>query len=97
MCKPCRNEAKRERYKINPETMLENQRRWRRSQKDGLHYVYYLPEEHYVGITNYVANRISQHRRGGKLTDNHEVLASFEREVDAKWFEIQLHQRGYLG
>lgn len=59
--------------------------------------VYYLPEEHYVGLTNNIPHRMRCHRQKGKLTDNYEILASFERYVDALWFEILFHQRGYLG
>ncbi len=63
-----------------------------------MYHVYYLPEEHYVGITNDVAARCSAHRRRyGRITEGFEVLASFERRVDAAWFEVMLHQRGYHG
>jgi len=33
-------------------------RQWRGNKKDGLWYVYYLPEEHYVGITSLIEERI---------------------------------------
>ena len=59
--------------------------------------VYYLPEEHYVGMTCRIACRMSKHRAAGKCTDNYEVLAYFEREVDAHYFETLLHLRGYHG
>ena len=59
--------------------------------------VYYLPEEHYVGVTENVRDRCRRHRGIGRITEGVEVLAYFERRIDAKWFEILLHQRGYLG
>ena len=61
------------------------------------HYVYYLPEEHYVGKTNYLKRRMHQHRKNGKCTEGMEIVACFERSVDAHWMETMLHQRGYLG
>ena len=61
------------------------------------HSVYYLPEEHYVGMTNNVRERMTRHRNLGKITEGYEILAVFERRVDAAWFEVQLHQRDYYG
>ena len=67
-----------------------------RRKKKG-HKVYYLPEEHYVGMSCDIKKRINQHRFDGKITDGFEVIATFEREVDAHWFETSLHIRGYNG
>ena len=61
------------------------------------YFVYYLPEEHYIGMTNYLKRRMYQHRKKGKCTEGMEIVACFERSVDAHWFETMLHQRGYLG
>lgn len=70
--------------------------------KDGFHHVYYLPEEHYVGVTCNVINRMAMHRRPrrgkrGLITEGYQILSSFKRAVDAHWFEVMLHQRGYVG
>ena len=59
--------------------------------------VYYLPEEHYVGKSRWPKKRVRAHRLKGKITEGWEVLAKFERDVDAHWFEVMLHQRGYHG
>lgn len=60
--------------------------------------VYYLPEEHYIGITELnISERMSKHRYSGKITEGYEVIATFERHVDAAWLEIMFHQRGYNG
>jgi hypothetical protein len=59
--------------------------------------VYYLPEEHYVGMTLNVRHRMSSHKSAGRLIQGYEVLAWFERSVDAHLFETQLHVLGYLG
>ena len=75
-------------------------RRWHQRKfaesKDGYTYVYYLPEEHYVGITTSISNRMKSHKRT-KIVDGMEILARFERHVDAHLFETMLHQRGYNG
>ena len=65
--------------------------------KNGPYYVYYIPEHHYIGITNNVNERMTKHRSEGKVTDGYETLCSFERKVDAAWLEIMFQQRGYLG
>ena len=76
---------------------LDRHAEWRRN-RCKLFHVYYLPEEHYIGVTNDLPSRMSRHRRKyNRHTDNMELLASFERRVDAAWFEVMLHQRGYNG
>lgn len=90
----------RERYRNNPEVrkkVLERSRQQRKSHRDGFYSVYYLPEEHYIGITKAVKERIASHKRYGKMTDGFEVVAKFEREVDAHWLETMFHMRGYNG
>ncbi len=65
--------------------------------KDGYR-VYYLPEEHYVGMTGkHMGHRLYNHKKKGRITEGCEILAIFERAVDALWFEVMLHQRGYHG
>jgi hypothetical protein len=64
---------------------------------DGYFYVYYLPEEHYVGMTNRVDRRIKYHDYSGKIVDNYEILARFKRQVDAHLFETRLHTMDYNG
>ena len=63
---------------------------------DGYTYVYYIPEEHYVGLTTRVNKRMCDHSID-KITEGWEVLGKFEREVDAHWFETLFHMRGYNG
>lgn len=67
------------------------------NQKDGYFYVYYLPEEHYVGMTNSLHNRMRYHDFSGKIVDNYEILARFKRQVDAHLFETKLHALDYNG
>ena len=59
--------------------------------------VYYLPEDHYIGMTLNFKRRMNQHRLDGRHVADVEILAWFERSVDAHLFETQLHVLGYLG
>ena len=65
--------------------------------KDGFFSLYYLPEEHYIGITDCVKRRIDHHSANGKITEGYEVIAKFERSVDAHLLETMFHMRGYNG
>tara|TARA_R110002167_G_scaffold117955_3_gene294209 strand:+ start:3347 stop:3694 length:348 start_codon:yes stop_codon:yes gene_type:complete len=66
--------------------------------KDGHYSVYYLPEHHYVGMTNSVRLRMIEHRsKNNRLTDNYEVIAVFKEAVEAHLFETRLHALGYNG
>ena len=59
--------------------------------------VYYIPEEHYVGISNNPINRMSKHKHLGKIIDGWEVLYSFENPILAHLMETRLHLMGYNG
>lgn len=59
--------------------------------------VYYLPEHHYIGMTNNISYRMRKHKTDGNITEGYEILAYFERGVDAHYFETLLHMRGYNG
>lgn len=91
----------RDRYRNNPDVREKAKMRskaQRDSFKDGFWSVYYLPEEHYVGISCEPENRIYRHGYyQNKITEGWEILGKFEREVDAHWFETMLHMRGYNG
>ena len=59
--------------------------------------VYYIPEEHYVGMSKNVYGRINKHRHLGKIVDGYEVLQSFENPIAAHLMETRLHLMGYNG
>ena len=59
--------------------------------------LYYLPEEHYIGITNNIPRRMKAHKESGNIKEGWEVIAIFERRVDASLLEVMFHQRGYNG
>lgn len=80
-CKECRNSRQKELRQIRFKGTA----------------VYYLPEEHYVGITDDVQERMITHRKRGKITDGYEILAYYERRVDAHLLETMFHIRDYNG
>lgn len=59
-------------------------------------YLYYIPEHHYIGITNDITKRMIHHRMD-KVVDGFEILGRFERRVDAHYMETLFHMRGYQG
>jgi hypothetical protein len=59
--------------------------------------VYYIPEEHYVGMSNDIYSRMSKHKHLGKIIDGWEVLICFENPIRAHLMETQLHLMGYNG
>ena len=73
-----------------------NKRIWPED-KEGFTAVYYLPEEHYIGITHCFSNRMKKHRKNGMCVEDIEVICYFESRIDAVWMEVQFHQRGYNG
>ena len=67
---------------------------------DGHYTLYYIPEHHYVGMTNSIRDRMNEHRsvKGGrKITVGYEVIGTFEKAVDCHLMETKLHAMGYHG
>lgn len=61
--------------------------------------LYYLPEDHYIGITNCKGffRRLHQHRAVDNYTADVEIISYYERRVDAHLAETKYHVRGYHG
>ena len=69
-----------------------------RESKKGLHHVYLLPEEHYVGCTEYFKVRMNCHKtQHNRNIDNARILASFKNRKEALELEEFLHELGYQG
>jgi hypothetical protein len=82
----------------NKDKRAEYNKKRNESLKDGLYTVYYLTEEHYVGQTNCLRNRMIKHRNHSKRhVQDVEVLAKFETRKEALAFEAKLHDMGYNG
>lgn len=112
-CKVCYNKICVKWQKNNKERNLENQRKYKlkhpemnkiaakkfkASKIDGFHYVYYLPEEHYVGVTNSMFNRMENHKYLRKrYVDNVEIVYKTPNRKEAELVELKLHSLGYEG
>lgn len=59
--------------------------------------VYYIPEEHYIGMSKNVYSRMIKHNHLGKIIDGWEVIESFENPIRAHLMETQFHLMGYNG
>ena len=61
------------------------------------HHVYYLPEEHYVGVTSQIEpnRRINKLRGHGFNVDGWKILRTFNTREEARHFENLWHS--YLG
>ena len=84
-CKPCK-------YKMN--------NAWRRKKRDETkkyYWVYYLPEEHYVGITSNVKERMLAHKHNNKCVDDYELCGKYRHPAQAIIAEAMFHLRGYHG
>ena len=63
------------------------------------HVVYYLPEHHYVGITNCLYSRLNNHRsRYNRVTEGYEIIYTAKDAVEARAVERYMHyEMGYNG
>ncbi len=65
--------------------------------KDGLHYVYLLKDEHYIGVTDDIVNRFWKHKHDGRNTDNYRIMFSSPDRQEAEKVEKQYHGMGFFG
>ena len=103
-----RAESQKRWHAKNRDKILARQKQWRldnkekqkayfNSFKDDFYTLYYLPEEHYIGITNRPKLRVNEHRSKGKHVLDYEVVATFKDKRDALDAEIIFHKTGYNG
>ena len=83
-CTVCRNQKRRE--------ISANKKK-----DQGGWIVYYLPEEHYVGITSNLYRRMSNHKSDGKSTIDLEIISKHKTPEMAALMECYLHTMGYRG
>lgn len=67
------------------------------NQKDGYYYVYYLPNENYVGMTVNVFGRKRDHKNRGMNVDGFKILSKCTSKSEARILECSYHQKGYNG
>ena len=103
ICKVCKDESNFHRrgdgYRTecrSCKSVIDSKRK--RRVRDGFYSVYYLPEHHYIGMTNCVKNRMQEHRRkNGKFTIDYEIVGTYNTAVEAHLTETALHCMGYKG
>ena len=78
----------KEYYKNNKEAIKKNKQKWYNIKKLDHWIVYYLPEEHYCGITNDPYHRMKTHdQQQGHNTTGWKVLYCSEDKKDAGYHE----------
>ena len=110
VCKICWNNRTEKYHKNNPDnrkaylakymTKIGNKKslEYFNRKKDGYHYVYYLPEEHYVGVTDNVKYRMYSHKSNfSRYTKDVEIVYRHTCRKEAELVESKLHSMGYQG
>jgi hypothetical protein len=98
-CKKCKAEYAREYRKKNPEKVKANNIKFRDlyMEETGGYAVYCLPVENYVGFTNSIRRRMSDHRKKGKDMSGFHIIKTFDCPIQAHLFETMFHLAGYGG
>ena len=91
-----RNDALKTAKKFS-QSIGKSSRFWNEYKGDDIYYVYYLPEHHYIGVTNNPSHRMKNHRINGKLTEGFELLLAFKNPRLAAWYEATFRLMGYEG
>jgi hypothetical protein len=91
----------------NPDKVKASKRKWADKNKEyGKEWyenrkhnplVYLIVKDNYVGMTENISHRISQHKSKGKDTSEVVELATFDSVAEALVFERRLHELGYNG
>jgi exonuclease VII large subunit len=93
-----RRQYNKQYYQDTIEERKQYKEQYQKSLKDGLHHVYYLPNHNYVGITDNLPYRMANHRSDhNRITDNYQILASFEDRDKALRLESIMHDSGFEG
>jgi hypothetical protein len=81
----------------NKELLSVKKKTYRESLKDDFYTMYYIPQHHYIGITNQPIIRIRNHSSVGRITTGYEVVSTFETKREALDAEKYMHSIGYCG
>lgn len=88
----------KEYYEANKEEILAQRKKYRNSLKDDFYTLYYLKEDHYVGVTNQLKGRMYNHKNKGKHVLDYEVIATFKTKREALDAERYMQDSlSYLG
>jgi len=113
ICKECfkkrdriRNVANRETNRIkakenywkNPKKHIEKIKEYQSYKRTSYYNIYFLPEYNYVGMTNWLENRISVHKcQGNKNINIVKVLGKVDSKKDCAIIESLFHKSGFKG
>ena len=67
----------------NPDKVAAMSARKRAKKKTTFYSLYYLPEMHYIGVTNQLQVRMWNHNCLGRITEGYEVICTFETKREA--------------
>jgi len=85
-------------YEANREKALAAMSVWKETQQHAA-VVYYLPEHHYVGVTKWLAHRLTKHRSSyNRVTEGCEIIYTAKDMIEARAVERYMHyEMGYNG
>ena len=95
--KAYRKEYSKGYYEANKDSLKIRQKEYRQSLTDDSYTLYYLREEHYIGITTQPNMRMRNHKKNGKHILDYEVVSTFETKREALEAEKYMHSIGYCG
>jgi len=84
-------------YEANKDKIAAQRKGYYDSKKDDFYTLYYLPEEHYIGVTNQPKLRMYNHKKKGKHVLDYEVITTFKTKREALDIESLLHKLNYNG
>ena len=85
-------------YQLNKEKRIAQMKVIEESKKDGYYTVYYLKEEHYVGMSNNLTYRLRNHKSYySRHIEDVEIIGKYKTKEGATRVEAALHAMGYLG
>ena len=87
----------RDRYIKNKASTKSKVLSYKQTLKDEFYTIYYLKEEHYVGVTNQPKIRMQNQKRNGKHVLDYEVVTTVKTKREALDIESLLHKLNYNG
>tara|TARA_R100000541_G_C1832002_1_gene74303 strand:+ start:42 stop:398 length:357 start_codon:yes stop_codon:yes gene_type:complete len=87
----------RDRYIKNKSKIKAKVLSYKQTLKDNFYTVYYLKEEHYIGITNQPKIRMQGQKSNGKHILDYEVVTTVKTKRQALDIESLLHKMNYNG
>ena len=87
----------KDRYTKNKASVKSKVLSYKQTLKDDFYTVYYLKEEHYIGVTNQPKIRMQNQKRNGKHVLDYEVVTTVKTKREALDIESLLHKLNYNG